>query len=76
MEITLYENGKVAAFWLSNAEKKDPALQQELKTAYESYRKRGITAVEYQSGSSEIRRDLLSLLIYNRDRSSEKPVRQ
>ena len=74
MEIDLYENGKVAAVWLSNAEKEDPGLRKNLKQLYGDYKRQGILAVEYRSGQGEVRQDLLSLLRYNRKRWAEKEL--
>ena len=74
MEITMYEDKKMAAVWLTNADQKDPALREQLKTFYKDCKAKGIMAVEYQSGTGDLFQNTLALLSYNRKRSAEKEL--
>lgn len=74
MEITMYNDKKMAAVWLTNADQKDSALREQLKAFYKDCKAKGILAVEYQSGTGDLYQNTLSLLSYNRKRSAEKEV--
>lgn len=74
MEITMYEDKKMVAVWLTNADQKDPALREQLKSFYKDCKAKGILAVEYQSGTGDLYQNTLALLSYNRKRSAERAL--
>ena len=74
MEITMNEDKKMAAVWLTNADQKDPALREQLTAFYKDCKSKGILAVEYQSGTGDLYQNTLALLSYNRKRSAEKEI--
>ena len=74
MEITMNEDKKMAAVWLTNADQKDPALREQLKAFYKECKAKDILAVEYQSGTGDLFQNTLALLSYNRKRSAEKEL--
>ena len=85
-EILLYsdENGKEfvnvvfmdETFWLTNAEKIDPVLREELKEIYAKYKTKKYMVAVFESGKGDLYENTRDLLLFNRRRSAEKAVQQ
>ena len=82
MEINIHDDKKMVEVWLTRAEKKDEALQQELKPLYAQYKKKKYMVAVFESGEQDLYQNTLALLSYNKRRipelemMREKQVRQ
>ena len=74
MEITVHEDQKIVAIWLTNAEKADAALRKRLEPIYEKYHRQNYLVAVYESGSEDLYQSTLALLRYNRKRSAEREL--
>ena len=74
MEMNILDDKKIVEIWLTNAEKKDPALQESLQAIYDKYKKKKYMVAGFESGEKELYQGTLDLLIYNRRRCAELEV--
>ena len=61
------EAGKIAEFWLTNAEKNDENLKASLKPLYEKYKREKYQVALFLSGNRELFTQIDSLLNHNRN---------
>ena len=66
MEMNIHDDTQIVEIWLTNAEKTDPVLQDELKGIY-------MVAV-FQSGQGGLYENTRDLLLFNRRRAAERAV--
>lgn len=76
MEINVRNKEKLVEVWLTNAEKNDPAVQEQLKLLYARYKLLKYTVAAFQSGSRNLYQSTLDLLSYNKKRIAELEVLQ
>ncbi|MCD7919402.1 MAG: hypothetical protein LUG45_04915 [Clostridiales bacterium] len=76
MEVNVRDDEKLVDVWLTNAEKKDPQIQAQLKDIYAEYKKKKYLVVVYQSGSRDLYESTLALLAYNKKRVAELDVQR
>ena len=76
MEMNVVEDKKLVEIWLTNAEKDDPVLQEQLKEVYARYKNTKYLVVVFKSGDGDLYECTRDLLLFNRRRSAEKAVQQ
>lgn len=76
MEMNVVEDKKLVEIWLTNAEKDDPVLQEQLKGVYAKYKNTKYLVVVFKSGDDDLYECTRDLLLFNRRRSAEKAVQQ
>lgn len=76
MEINVKDENKLVEVWLTNEEKKDPALRERLKPFYQKYAQQKYLVAVFQSGERELVEATADLLCYNRKRLAEQTVQQ
>ena len=74
MEIVVNENKKIVEVWLSNEEKNNAFIKDELKKLYDLYKKTKYIVAIYESGNADLLSGTQSLLSQNRDISSPNQV--
>lgn len=74
MEITVNECKKIVEVWLTNAEKNDTALRENLPHMYREYKRKGYLVSVFESGSSDLFDNMLSLLLHNREVLAKQDV--
>ena len=74
MQIDVHDDKKIAAIWLSNAEKNDAALRKSLEPIYKKYHQQKYLVAVYESGTEDLYESTLALLKYNRKRSAEREI--
>lgn len=70
------DDKKIVEIWLTNAEKNDPGLWEQLKDVYAEYKAKKYMVAVFESGSADLYRSTRDLLLYNRRRSAEKAVQR
>jgi hypothetical protein len=68
MEININKRNKIAELWLSNAEKRNPLLQNALKPFIEHYNKQKYTVALFLSGEADLTENTAELLKVNKMR--------
>ena len=76
MEVKIYEDKKIVAVWLTNAERKDEYLRQQLGQIYEKYKGRKYKVVEFHSGAEDLYACTRDLVVYNRKRMAQLEVQR
>lgn len=76
MEMDINDREKRVEIWLSNAEKRDPALRAGLKEIYSRYKKQRYLVAVFESGEKDLYEGTLDLLAYNKRRSTELEVQR
>ncbi len=76
MEINVKDDKRLVEIWLTNAEKKDPALREGLNAIYDRFKKKKYMVAVFESGEKELYQGTLDLLAYNRRRYAELEVRR
>lgn len=71
MMIEMHQNAKIAAVWLTQREKEDPAVQQKLEALYADCKTKKYTVAVFLSGPRELTQQTSSLLCYNRRRAAQ-----
>ncbi len=74
MEMNIHNDTQIVEIWLTNAEKSDPALQDELKGIYAEYKAKKYMVAVFQSGQGNLYENTRDLLLFNRRRSAERAV--
>ena len=74
MEINVNESKKLVEVWLTNAEKNDSALRENLPAMYREYKNKGYLVVVFESGSANLFDNTLSLLLHNREVFAKKDI--
>lgn len=75
MEINVRDDRKIVEVWLTNQEKRDQALGDQLKNLYQQYGKKKYFIAVFMSGSQELAEETSALLCYNRKQLAEQEVR-
>ena len=55
MEMNIHDDTQIVEIWLTNAEKTDPVLQDELKGIYAEYKAKKYMVAVFQSGQGDMR---------------------
>ena len=76
MEINVRDDKKIVDIWLTNAEKKDPAVRESLKEKFERYKKENYLVAVFESGEKDLYQGTLDLLAYNKRRIPELEVKK
>ena len=76
MEINVRDDRKIVEVWLTNQEKQDEALREQLKDLYQQYREKKYIVAVYMSGNLNLTEETSALLCYNRKRLAEQEVRR
>ena len=76
MEMNIHDDTQIVEIWLTNAEKTDPVLQDELKGIYAEYKAKKYMVAVFESGKGDLYENTRDLLLFNRRRSAEKTVQQ
>lgn len=74
MEINVNDSSKIVEIWLSNQEKQDAALRQQLRPLYRAYASKKYLVAVLQSGGRDLQQSTSDLLCYNRKRIAEMEV--
>lgn len=76
MEINVRDDRKIVEVWLTNQEKQDEALREQLKNFYQYYREQKYIVAVYMSGDLNLTEETSALLCHNRKRLAEQEVRR
>lgn len=75
MQIIVHDDKKLVEVWLSNLEKDDPVIQENLKPLYQSSKQKKYTVAVFQSGMRSIYDDLRYLAKQHRKQMAETEVK-
>lgn len=76
MEINIREEQRVVEIWLTNAEKHNPVLQEQLKPLYLKYSPQKYLVAVFQSGDQDLTSKTSELLCYNREHLAKVAAQQ
>lgn len=76
MEINVRGDRRIVEVWLTNQEKQDDSLREQLKDLYQQYREKKYIVAVYMSGDLDLTEETSALLSYNRKRLAEQEVRR
>ncbi len=76
MEVNVRDDKQLVEIWLTNAEKKDPALREGLKDIYEKWKQKKYMVAVFESGEKDLYQGTLDLLAYNKRRCAELEVKR
>ena len=76
MQITMDDEYKLVQVWLTNSEKDDPQIGQNLKPIYNKYKDSEYQVVVYKSGHQDLYENTLALLKSNMNRSAREEVQK
>ena len=76
MEMNVIDDKKLVEIWLTNAEKKDLALRESLKSVYAKYKKKNYLVAVFESREKDLYQGTLDLLAYNKRRCAEIEVQR
>ena len=76
LEMNIRDDKKLVEIWLTNAEKKDLALRESLKSVYAKYKKKNYLVAVFESGEKDLYQGTLDLLAYNKRRCAEIEVQR
>lgn len=76
MRIQVNDEKKLAAIWLTNADRADEARQQELQRLYREYSARKYTVAVFQSGREDLTALTSHLLCHNRVCAAKAELRR
>lgn len=76
MEINVRGDRRIVEVWLTNQEKQDDSLREQLKDLYQQYREKKYIVAVYMSGDLDLTEETSALLCYNRKRLAEQEVRR
>lgn len=71
MKIELQHQSKIAAIWLTRAEKEDPAVRTQLQDLCAELKGKKYTVAFFLSGDRDLCQETSSLLLYNRRRIAQ-----
>ena len=71
MEINVKDDIKIVEVWLTQEEKRDAALREQLKPLYQDYEKKKYLVAVFESGSQNLWEETSALLCYNRKRIAQ-----
>lgn len=76
MRLTVYDDKKIVAIWLTRAEEQDESLQKQLRQMYKDYTAKKFKVAVYHSGTDSFYECMKELVLYNRTRSAELEVQR
>ena len=76
MELKVNDNTKIVEVWMTNAEKNDPVIRENLKPLYAEYKKKKYFVAVFESGEKDLYQGTLDLLAYNKRRCAELEVQR
>lgn len=76
MEINVRDDNKLVEIWLTNEEKGDAALWEQLKPLYRAYKAKNYLVAVFQSGGQNLTDTTSDLLCHNRKRLAEQEVQR
>ena len=76
MEINVRDDRMIVEVWLTNQEKQDESLREQLKDLYQQYREKKYIVAVYMSGEQDLTEETSALLCSNRKRLAEQEVRR
>lgn len=76
MQMNVNEEKKLVMIWLTNAEKNDPVIRENLKPLYAEYKKKKYFVAVFESGEKDLYQGTLDLLAYNKRRFAELEVQK
>ena len=74
MEINVKDEIKIGEVWLTQEEKRNAALREQLKPLYQDYKKKKYLVAVFDSGSQNLWEETSALLCYNRKRIAQMEV--
>ena len=74
MEINVRDDTKVVEVWLTQEEKQDAALREQLKPLYKEYKEKKYQVAVFESGNRDLWEETGALLCYNRKRLARMEV--
>ena len=75
MTVSIDHAARLAAIWLTNAEKDDPAIRESLKEIFKDFKAQKIMPAVFISGEKDLIEETATLLKYNRRRCAEIAVK-
>lgn len=76
MEINVRDDRKIVEVWLTNQEKQDETLREQLKNLYQRCKGKKYFVAVYMSGDQDLAEETSALLCHNRKRLAEQEVRR
>ena len=76
MEINVRDDKKIVEVWLTNQEKRDQELGEQMKNLCRRYREKKYFIAVFMSGDQDLAEETSALLRYNRKRLAEQEVRR
>jgi hypothetical protein len=77
VEINVRDKSKIVEIWLTNSEKQDSRLREQLKPLYQAYHGKKYIVAVFESGERDLGDMTSDLLCYNRKRTAQwKAVRE
>lgn len=76
LEVNVRDDKQLVEIWLTNAEKKDPALREGLKDIYKKCKQKKYMVAVFESGEKDLYQGTLDLLAYNKRRCAELEVKR
>lgn len=74
MEINVKDDIKIVEVWLTQKEKRNAALREQLKPLYQEYKEKKYLVAVFESGSQNLWEETGALLCYNRKRIAQMEV--
>lgn len=74
MEINVRDESRIVEVWLTNAEKQDAEVCEQLKPLYQEYKRKNYLVAVFQSGDQNLADATSDLLCYNRRRIAQMEV--
>lgn len=76
MEINVRDDNKLVEIWLTNEEKGEAALREQLQPLYREYKAKNYLVAVFQSGGRNLTDATSDLLCHNRKRFAEKEAQR
>ena len=74
MEINVRDDLKIVEVWLTQEEKRDAALREQLKPLYQKFKAEKYLVAVFESGTEDLWENTSALLVYNRRRAARLEV--
>lgn len=76
MEINVRDDNKLVEIWLTNEEKGDAAMREQLQPLYRAYKAKNYLVAVFQSGGRNLTDATSDLICYNRKRLAEREAQR
>lgn len=76
MEISVHEDSKTVAIWLTKAEAADEAIRESLRPLYRRCKEKKFTAAVFLSGKLDLCEETSALLCRTRKRAAQREVQE